>query len=286
MKEFHSIVLSGGVFKGVAFLGCLKYLEENKLLSPISTYVGASSGSIIAFLTCLGYTPYESLESCKTAISRYVSHEISVDALLDIMSTMGVDDGSFVTDWLADCLFSKKQLRNINFRDFGKSTGKNLIVCASNITQKTMTFFSMDKTPDVDVIDAIRASISVPFIFTPKRIGDDVYVDAGLFNNFPIEGIEPTVFKDTLGIAINSGCFKCHPDDMNMFSYFRLMIEGLVVAVNTKPPEMLSKHMIINIEDEEDALSLDYDTMKLNVREELLEVYFKKGYDAMITLQS
>ena len=43
-------------------------------------------------------------------------------------------------------------------------------------------------------------SISIPIIFTPIKYNDDLYVDGGLFNNFPINYCN---HKNTLGIAIN-----------------------------------------------------------------------------------
>ncbi|MHB8218774.1 MAG: patatin-like phospholipase family protein [Acidimicrobiales bacterium] len=39
----------------------------------------------------------------------------------------------------------------------------------------------------VDVIDGVLASASVPMIFPPRRMADDVYVDGGVANNIPVE---------------------------------------------------------------------------------------------------
>ena len=36
------------------------------------------------------------------------------------------------------------------------------------------------------VIDAIRASISIPGVFTPVRMGDALLVDGGLMNTVPV----------------------------------------------------------------------------------------------------
>jgi len=51
------------------------------------------------------------------------------------------------------------------------------------------------------LIDAIRASIAIPTVFTPKQIGDRHLVDGGVLNPLPIA---PTVADDTqMTIAVN-----------------------------------------------------------------------------------
>lgn len=40
---------------------------------------------------------------------------------------------------------------------------------------------------DIDVIDGLLASSSVPMVFEPRPIGDDVYVDGGVLQNIPVQ---------------------------------------------------------------------------------------------------
>ncbi len=46
--------------------------------------------------------------------------------------------------------------------------------------------FSTDTTPEVSLKDAIVASISIPGVFPPKKIGDYYYIDGGVIENLPI----------------------------------------------------------------------------------------------------
>jgi len=51
------------------------------------------------------------------------------------------------------------------------------------------------------LIDAVRASIAIPTVFTPKKIGERYLIDGGVLNPLPIA---PTVADDTdLTIAVN-----------------------------------------------------------------------------------
>ncbi len=48
------------------------------------------------------------------------------------------------------------------------------------------TVFSAETTPDVPVTDAIGASMSIPGVITPKRIGDHYYIDGAAVEHLPI----------------------------------------------------------------------------------------------------
>ena len=54
------LALSGGGIKGAAHIGVLKALQENYI--PIDIIGGTSSGSIVASLASMGYTPDEILK--------------------------------------------------------------------------------------------------------------------------------------------------------------------------------------------------------------------------------
>ena len=58
-KVYEKLVISGGGIKGLSGLGALQYLEDNKLLESINTYIGTSIGGIILYLLAIGYKPIE-----------------------------------------------------------------------------------------------------------------------------------------------------------------------------------------------------------------------------------
>jgi NTE family protein len=52
-----------------------------------------------------------------------------------------------------------------------------------------------------NLLDAVRASIAIPTIFTPKKIGDSYFIDGGILDPLPIA---PTAADDTdITIAVN-----------------------------------------------------------------------------------
>ena len=55
------LVFSGGAEKGIAYIGIIRYLEQNQILDRIEGLFGSSIGSIVATLVSIGYTSNELL---------------------------------------------------------------------------------------------------------------------------------------------------------------------------------------------------------------------------------
>ena len=66
-----------------------------------------------------------------------------------------------------------------------------------------MEIFSFQTTPKMKLSTAIRRSISYPIIFDKIDYQNNIYVDGGLINNYPIELFKDNMDK-TLGICIYS----------------------------------------------------------------------------------
>ena len=54
-----------------------------------------------------------------------------------------------------------------------------------------------------ELFRAIRASISIPGIFAPLRIGGDYYVDGGVLNNIPVSILPKNIKKYIISDAIS-----------------------------------------------------------------------------------
>ena len=59
-----NLIFSGGSIRVLSYIGCLKALEEYKIIDNIETFTGTSSGGIFSLLLNLGYTFKEMEELC------------------------------------------------------------------------------------------------------------------------------------------------------------------------------------------------------------------------------
>jgi predicted acylesterase/phospholipase RssA len=69
-------------------------------------------------------------------------------------------------------------------------TNVKFTVNALNINDSVLEYFNYTLTPEVKVIDAVRASCSLPFIFPSYEINGKYYYDGGICNNCPIDIVD------------------------------------------------------------------------------------------------
>lgn len=160
MKKI-GLALGGGGSRGFAHLGAIKALEE-KGIKP-NVFSGTSAGSIVAALLAIEKTP---------------------DEIMDIMKDIKILDASQITlpvDGFASLHKLGTKLDEIlDGKDFSDLKHK-LYICASNLNTGKVEYIC-----NGNVAKAIQASSSIPIIFTPVEINDQLYVDGGLLDNVPI----------------------------------------------------------------------------------------------------
>ena len=194
-----NIVFSGGSFNGISYIGCLRALEELNILADITTFVGSSSGAIVATLSCIGYTSDELYQLIKS-IDFDKAKDINEDTILNFGNTYGLDSGNKIKDILELCIYKKVLKSKITFLELYTLTAKHLIITGTCLNKQNSATFDYKNTPDMHVCDALRISISIPFIFNKCEYNGHTYVDGGLVNNYPITLVENT--NNTIGFCI------------------------------------------------------------------------------------
>jgi predicted acylesterase/phospholipase RssA len=271
---YHSMVLSGGAFRSITIVGCIKFLEEQNLMRNITTFVGTSAGSIIGLLAVLGMSSRDMAMFIKDITTKDYIKDLDMSEVLNLFQTYGVNSGTIIEQLVSEALTQKLGLGDITFLELAKHTGKNLVVCVGNISKEREEFWSVDTTPSMSVIKAIRASCSLPIIFTPVTYKGDIYVDGGLYNNFPIDFFKGSNFADVVGVRVRS-----LPDNTvdSLFSYMnRLLTSTMNVACRKNTPQYLIDNVVSM--DLEDRALFTFDEFKLNITNEAIDAYVSRGY--------
>jgi predicted acylesterase/phospholipase RssA len=281
------LIISGGSIKTISVIGCLKYLENEKLLSSIDTFIGTSAGSVLCFFLSIGYTIDEIIHFVKDHLLGSNLYSLTLDEVLDLnmLSSFGMDSGTNVAQLFEDALFLKIHKKEITFLELAKMTGKNLVVCVANITKSISEYFSVDTYPNTNVITALRMSISLPIIFTPIVYNDCYYVDGGIYESFPVSYINTfrDHLKDTLGIYTVCPIEK-QRDIKSMFDYITSIFSTIVEKANLVTNQNVSdKIRIIRIEfDDMDTASFNFETLSFELDELIINEYIKIGYDTIM----
>ena len=187
--DFDTLVLSGGSVRAVCHIGCIRYLEHVACVHGIRTVAGASAGALIAFLFAMGCGS-DQMRLWITRVFREARvNQLDVAGIFDLYQQMGVDSMSRFEALFKVMMRRFLDVDDMTFVEFAKATGRDLIICASDVTHARPVYFSVDTYPDLSVITALKASICIPLLFRPIVIDDVYYVDGGIFENLPLSAV-------------------------------------------------------------------------------------------------
>jgi predicted acylesterase/phospholipase RssA len=188
-----TLVFSGGGPDGVAFIGCVRWLEDHRLLLPDSlrSVVGCSAGAIVALMLALRLGSADMEAWLRAGVGSGDLTDVDVEGLWTIAERLGVDDGERVLVALRTLLRPRfGDVTDVTFLELAKATGRDLRIYATCLEDSRGVFLSVDTTPHLGVLKAVRMSFSIPLLFTPVSHEGRTYVDGGMFDYCPTAHIE------------------------------------------------------------------------------------------------
>ena len=195
-----------------------------------------------------------------------------------------MDTGEKLDAIFKKALYGKTYKEDINFVEFGKLFGKDLVICVSNLTKESTEFWSIDTCPYRSVILALRVSCSIPVIFPPVKIDDMMYVDGGVFNNFPLSYFDNKQFKDLIGVNIKTSSYKKHDTFLNYICFLIYAIIEKTSVFHDNLTDLKNNIVTITFSEEDDMDYTTLDDLKLVFPESTIERYITAGYNAIALL--
>jgi NTE family protein len=202
----RKICLSGGGIRAVAFVGALEVLQKRKLLVNVKEYIGVSAGSLIGFLLAIGYTLSE-LKKIVLEFDFGLIRNLEPENTLIFLEQYGLDNGANLQR-LCEVVMKQKGIPStITFQELSeiKPPLPAFRCYATDLTTCQPREFSLKATPSVPIILALRASMCLPFYFTPIEdpITGHLLGDGGLINNYPMVFLEEDEQKYALGLMFS-----------------------------------------------------------------------------------
>ncbi len=235
------ISLSGGGARATAHLGVLQALNENGIFP--NRVSGASAGSIIGSLYCLGNTPLQILE---------LSREQSFLKIFRI---------GFFNKGMTELTYLKSFLEEHFPTNSFDELKIPLHISVSNINSGDFEIIS-----NGEIIKPLLASCALPLIFKAIKMNGSLYVDGGLLNNLPVE-ILMTYCDKIIGSSV------CPHEERSDIKGFRHIGERcLQLAIyNTVKPRLPFCDIALEITD-----AYGYSMFDFKKSDALFEI----GYDA------
>lgn len=186
----ENLVFEGGGIRGVGFGGAARFLEEHGLLAHIKGLAGSSAGAIVASALAVGYTSQEIIdELTHTDFNTFKDDSpFVIFDIIRLMSQYGIYKGDTFYKWICDVLAKKTHDPLITFRQIYERYGKVLVITGSCLNRAQSYYFNHEnpKYADMPVALAVRISMSIPLYWKAVTLGDDLLVDGGVLNNYPL----------------------------------------------------------------------------------------------------
>ena len=203
------LVLSGGGAKGLAHIGALKVIEEAGI--RIDYIGGTSMGAFVGGLYASGYSAQQ------------------LDSIFNVLDfdTLIQDEVPRSTKTFYEKEDGERYALTLPFDDFkvsfpsGLSKGQNVYNLLSKLTTHVSDVEDFDQLPipffcvatNVETGQAkifeegylprvISASGAIPTLFSPIKIGDSIYVDGGVVNNYPVDEVRAMGADLIIGIDV------------------------------------------------------------------------------------
>ncbi|AVM53907.1 patatin-like phospholipase family protein [Bacteroides zoogleoformans] len=283
------LVLSGGGAKGMTHIGIIRALEENNI--PIDYITGTSMGAIIGSLYAMGYSP-DDMESLLRSpdFKRWYSGKVESKYEYYFKKNRLSPEFFNIRFSFRDSLKVKPQIlptsmvnpvqMNLVFVElFARATA----TCKGNFNKLFVPFRCIasdvyNKKPLVlskgDLGDAVRASMSFPFVFKPIEIDGVLAYDGGIYNNFPTDVMREDFHPDVIigsVVAGNPG----KPEENDLMSQLENMI---MQKTDYTIPDSLGIVMTFKYDD---VNLLDFDRLQ-----ELHDIGYNRALNMMDSIRS
>jgi NTE family protein len=196
-KPKVGLALGSGGARGFAHIGVIKVLQQEGI--PIDMIAGSSMGAMVAAFYGAG-SDIERLYKLSRAFKRKYYLDFTIPK-------MGFISGKRTKDLIRVFTYGKK------FEELDIPVA----VVATDIKTGEKVIFQ-----EGPIAPAVRASISIPGIFIPERIGNRLLVDGGVVDRVPV-----SVVKD-MGADIIIGVDVAHvKQDMEINSIYDVIMQSL-----------------------------------------------------------
>ena len=232
------VALSGGAALGLAHIGVLRYFEEHHI--PVDKMGGTSMGGLVGGLYAAGMDASQ-IEA--------LAERADWNALLN-------PNPPFVDQPVVDKQKWNRTFGSLTLR-FGKrfalpaglNPGESLSLFLSRSTLGYSDVSDFDQLPTpfrcvaTDLVSgdsvvlskgslptAMRATMSLPGIFTPVKLGEMVLVDGGVLENIPVDAVRDMGAKVVIAIALETN--RPNPDRIRSLSDVMRQTISLAIAKN------------------------------------------------------
>ena len=257
------LALGGGSARGFAHIGVLQWLDEHRI--PVDVVGGTSMGGLIGGAFATGMSPTEiralvdSLDwalvlSPDTPFAYKTFRRKEDTRAFPSQLRFGLKGGFRLPSGLSsgeqvDLLFDRIAAPYGGSVPFNDLPTPFRCVAADLRTARPVVF------DGGWLAQALRATMAIPGVFSPVRIGDQVLVDGGVLNNVPADVVKDTGLADVV-IAVDVGADLSYKKTSD--TIFSVLGETLDVMMRSGTVRALASADLVLIPDLKELAATDF----------------------------
>jgi NTE family protein len=262
-RQKIGLVLEGGGALGLAHIGVLRWLYEHHV--PVDLVAGTSMGGLVGGFYATGRSPEQIQQLIQDvdwdqALSgqlpfRDLSYRRKEDAVEfptrvefglrnGIQLPAGFNAGQEVSFILDNVALPYSQIKSFN------DLPTPFACVATELNTGRQHVFH-----DGSLSLAMRASMSLPGIFTPVRSGNNLYADGGLLNNLPVDVAQHMGAQLTVAVYLQTASFNAQ-QPLSSFSVLGQSLSVMIAANELKSIQMADVLVTVPLDK---YTALDYD---------------------------
>lgn len=205
------LALSGGGALGLVEIGVIKWMEENQI--PVDRIAGTSMGAIIGSMYASGMSPAEiqafaeKINWEEAFLPQPAYTQISYRRKQDrqnfmVGAPLGLKHGVRGPNGLNSGQTAGLLLDRVAFSDFGVTNFDDLPIpfhCVATDMQSGEAVVLKDGS----LANSVRASMSIPGVFTPVELNGRILADGGLVQNIPVETVKAMDADVVIAVELN-----------------------------------------------------------------------------------
>jgi predicted acylesterase/phospholipase RssA len=176
------IAIGPGAMGFFLYLGVLSKLKQTGRLDDLEEISGASAGGLLAFLFL----------ATKGDLSKVLDYSLTVPVkqimkpnLKNFMKSYGLVPPTKIRKVLSEACTKFIGQPDVTFEELYAWHPIKFHVSAYCVDLMKTDYFSVDSTPKLSVLDAVSATIAIPFLFSTVKIGEWTYIDGGAAETTP-----------------------------------------------------------------------------------------------------
>lgn len=209
------LVFAGGGARTLVFLSSIEVLAKKNLLKDVKHYWGNSAGALLATLLSLK-TPIVKLRSLFETFDFTKLRDIDLINLMSFGDHWGLDSGTAFIKNVSEVLEDVKPGASL----YTLQEVPGLHITAADLTIGKPVILDSTSFPTLKIVDALRASTSIPFFYKPFKnpVDGHLLVDGAVACNFPWVLLpNDKIRADAFGFDISSSHTKKEPTSLSEY---------------------------------------------------------------------